>query len=72
MKSKGYAKKPEALGENPSSKKQGVGKMCSFLLTSSLGIDTSIFMIDTISNKKIMPFSGSFGDYSITTEKINV
>lgn len=57
------------LRKNHSSEKPEEWKVCSFLETSSLGINTSTLMIDS---KNIVAFSGSFGDYSITTEKTNV
>jgi hypothetical protein len=41
-----------------------------FLITSVLGIDTIIFIIDTISSKSIVAFSGSFGGQYKTMKKI--
>lgn len=69
VKSKRWTKKPEELREKSFFRQtRGVGKVCSFLLTSSVDIDTSVFMIDTVSSKNIVAFSGSFGDHSINRE----
>ena len=65
VKSKRWANKLEVLGEKSFLKEtRGVRKMCSFLL-NSLGVDTSIFVIDTISNKKIVTLSDGLGKVNV-------
>ena len=69
VKSKGWVEKSKGLRKNSSSEKPEEWKMCSILKTSSLGINTSTFTIDS---KNTVTSSGSFRDYSITMEKTNV